>query len=96
MKRILFTAEDLARTRWATTIGVAGETFDSVKLLKDRDTSLTFRRLHVSVRGRLGEQPGPLAALIPKRGPLIDAMSLMGDTASIDEAVGNFMAAPVP
>ncbi|MGQ4389161.1 ArsR/SmtB family transcription factor [Streptomyces sp. SAS_270] len=94
MKRIHFTAEDLARTRVATTIGVAAETFDSVKLLKDRDTSLAFRRWHVSVRGRLGGQAGPLAALMPLRGPLVDAMSLMGDTASIDEAVDNLMAAP--
>ena len=94
VKRIHFTAEDLARTRVARTIGVAAETFDSVKLLKDRDTSLAFRRWHASVRGRLGEQAGPLAALLPKRGPLIDALSPMGDTASIDEAVDNFMAAP--
>ncbi|MGW1563443.1 ArsR/SmtB family transcription factor [Streptomyces sp. NPDC002144] len=94
MKRIHFTAEDLARTRVATTIGVAAETIDTVKLLKDRDASLTFRRWHLSVRGRLGQQAGPLAALMPARGPLIDATSLMGDTASIDEAVENLMAAP--
>ncbi|OPG09032.1 transcriptional regulator [Streptomyces sp. GKU 895] len=94
MKRIHFTAEDLARTRVATTIGVAAETFDTVKLLKDRDASLVFRRWHLSVRGRVGQQAGPLAALMPMRGPLIDATSLMGDTASIDEAVDNLMAAP--
>lgn len=94
MKRIHFTADDLARTRVATTIGVAAETIDTVKLLKDRDTSLAFRRWHISVRGRLGQQVGPLAALLPARGPLVDATSLMGDTASIDEAVDNLMAAP--
>ncbi|MFC8350150.1 ArsR/SmtB family transcription factor [Streptomyces sp. NPDC057280] len=94
MKRIHFTAEDLARTRVATTIGVAAETFDTVKLLKDRNASLVFRRWHLSVRGRVGQQAGPLAALVPMRGPLIDATSLMGDTASIDEAVDNLMAAP--
>jgi len=94
VKRIHFTAEDLARTRVATTIGVAAETFDTVKLLKDRDASLAFRRWHLSVRGRVGHQAGPLAALMPTRGPLIDATSLMGDTASIDEAVDNLMAAP--
>ncbi|MEV7739516.1 winged helix-turn-helix domain-containing protein [Streptomyces sp. NPDC088921] len=94
MKRIHFTAEDLARTRVATTIGVAAETIDTVKLLKDRDASLAFRRWHISVRGRLGQQASPFAALMPKQGPLIDATSLMGDTASIDEAVDNLMAAP--
>ncbi|MFJ2771116.1 ArsR/SmtB family transcription factor [Streptomyces sp. NPDC087300] len=94
MKRIHFTAEDLARTRVATTIGLAAETFDSVQLLRNRDSSAAFRRWHVSVRGRLGEQAGPLAALMPDRGPQLDAMSLMGDTASLDEAVDNLMAAP--
>lgn len=94
VKRIHFTAEDLARTRVATTIGVAAETFDSVRLLRDRDASPAFRRWQLSVRGRLGGQAGPVAALLPMRGPLLDAMSLMGDTASIDEAVDNFMAAP--
>lgn len=94
MKRIHFTAEDLARTRVATTIGVAAETFDSVKLLTDRDTDPAFRRWRVAVRGRLGEQAGPLAALTPQSGPLIDAMSLMGDTPSIEEAVTAWMAAP--
>ncbi|MBO4258230.1 ArsR/SmtB family transcription factor [Streptomyces griseorubiginosus] len=94
MKRIHFTAEDLARTRVATTIGVAAETIDTVKLLRDRDAGLAFRHWHLSVRGRLGQQAGALAALMPVRGPLIDATSLMGDTASIDEAVENLMAAP--
>ncbi|WP_369229500.1 ArsR/SmtB family transcription factor [Streptomyces sp. R21] len=94
MKRIHFTAEDLARTRVATTIGVAAETFDSVKLLKNRDAPLAFRPWHASVRGRLGGQAGPLAALMPLHGQLVDAMSLMGDTASVDEAVDNLMAAP--
>ncbi|MER5512154.1 hypothetical protein ABT052_43745 [Streptomyces sp. NPDC002766] len=63
MKRIHFTAEDLARTRVATTIGVTAETYDTVKLLKDRDAGLAFRRRQVSVRGRLGQQVGPLAAV---------------------------------
>ncbi|MFI8231195.1 ArsR/SmtB family transcription factor [Streptomyces sp. NPDC085900] len=96
MKRIHFTAEDLARTRVATTIGVAAETFDTVKLLKDRDASLAFRRWQVSVRGRLGEQAGPLAALMPSHGPLVDIASLAGHTASIDEAVDNLLTAPRP
>ncbi|MGW2231831.1 ArsR/SmtB family transcription factor [Streptomyces formicae] len=94
MKRIHFTAEDLARTRVATTIGVAAETFDTVRLLRSRGSSPAFRRWYVSVRGRVGEQAGPLAALTPHHGPLLDAMSLMGDTASVDEAVDHLMAAP--
>ncbi|MGW1208945.1 ArsR/SmtB family transcription factor [Streptomyces sp. NPDC002499] len=94
VKRIHFTAEDLARTRVAATIGVGAETLDSVRLLRDRDARPALRRWQVSVRGRLDEQVGPLSALTPMRGPRIDAMSLMGDTASVDETVDNLMGAP--
>ncbi|MDX3802219.1 helix-turn-helix domain-containing protein [Streptomyces sp. AK04-3B] len=64
-----------------------------MKLLKDRDVGLAFRRWHVSVRGRLGEQAGPLGALMPSRGSLVDMASLTGDTPSIDEAVDNLLTA---
>ncbi|WP_369164267.1 hypothetical protein [Streptomyces sp. AFD10] len=94
MKRVHFTAEDLARTRVAPTIGVAAETFDSVRMLRDRDAGPAFRGWQASLRGRLGEQAGPLAALMPTRGPLIDAMSLMGAAPSIDGAVDTWMGAP--
>ncbi|WP_308406171.1 helix-turn-helix domain-containing protein [Streptomyces panaciradicis] len=65
MKRVHFTAEDLARTRVATTIGVAAETFDTVKLLKDRDAAtVAFRRRQVSVRGRLPATASHHAAVL--------------------------------
>ena len=60
VKRTHFTADDLARTRAATTIGVAAETFDSVRLLRDRDAGLAFRRRQLSVRGRLDHLAGHL------------------------------------
>lgn len=94
MKRIHFTAEDLMRTRVTPTIGVAAETFDSVRMLMDRGGGLAFRRWQVAVRGRLGEQALPLAALMPSRGPLVDVVSLAGSSASIDEAVDRLLGAP--
>jgi DNA-binding transcriptional ArsR family regulator len=94
MKRIHFTGGDLARTRLATTIGVAAETFDSVKLLWDRDRTLAFHHWRTSVSGRLGEQARPLAALMPTGGPMVDVASLAGDTTCIEEAVDNVLAAP--
>ncbi|MEU8792787.1 helix-turn-helix domain-containing protein [Streptomyces sp. NPDC048643] len=94
MKRIHFTAEDLMRTRVAPTIGVAAETFDSVRMLMDRGGGLAFRRWQVAVRGRLGEQALPLAALMPSRGPLVDVVSLAGRSSSIDEAVEHLLGAP--
>lgn len=86
VKRIHFTGEDLARTRVATTNGVAAETFDSVKLLRDRDRSLGFHHWRTSVSGRLGEQARPLVALMPARGPMVDMASLAGDATCIAEA----------
>jgi hypothetical protein len=94
VERIHFTGVGLAWACVATAIGVVAETLHSVRLLKDRDVSPMFRRWRVAVRGRLGEQAGPLAALMPVRGPLVDATCLMGDAAFIDEVVGNLMAAP--
>ncbi|MGW6259817.1 ArsR/SmtB family transcription factor [Streptomyces sp. NPDC055085] len=94
MKRIHFTAEDLMRTRVAPTIGVAAETFDSVRMLMDRGGGPAFRRWQVAVRGRLREQALPLAALMPSRGPLVDVVSLAGRSASIDEAVEHLLGAP--
>ncbi|MEV7245998.1 transcriptional regulator [Streptomyces sp. NPDC093248] len=94
MKRIHFTAEDLARTRLATTLGAAAETFDSVRLLRERGLGLAFRPWQASVRGRLDGQAKPLSALMPERGPVIDMVSLAGDAPSIEEAVDNFLGAP--
>ncbi len=94
VKRIHFTPGDLARTRVSTTIGVAAETFDSLKLLKARTSSPAFRAWRSAVPGRLSEQTGPLSALMPARGSLVDLASLTGDTTSIDEAVDNLLTAP--
>ncbi|MFJ8863447.1 winged helix-turn-helix domain-containing protein [Streptomyces sp. NPDC102451] len=97
MKRIHFTAEDLARTRVVTTIGVAAETMDSVRRLRARDGGPAFQPWRASVSrqfdGRAGEQVRPLLALMPARGPQIDVASLTGDATCIDEAVDNLLAA---
>ncbi|MGW1315386.1 winged helix-turn-helix domain-containing protein [Streptomyces sp. NPDC002426] len=97
-KRIHFTAEDLARTRVVATIGVAAETMDGVRRLRERDGGLAFRSWRASVGaefdGRLGEQARPLLALMPASGPQIDVASLTGDVTCIDEAVDRLLAAP--
>ncbi|MFF3644531.1 winged helix-turn-helix domain-containing protein [Streptomyces sp. NPDC002564] len=97
-KRIHFTAEDLARTRVATTLGVAAETLDSIKRLRAGDSTPAFHRWRTAVgaesAGSLREQAGPLLALMPDRGPQIDMASLAGDATDIDEAVDHLLAAP--
>ncbi|MFE9046469.1 ArsR/SmtB family transcription factor [Streptomyces sp. NPDC012421] len=97
-KRIHFTAEDLARTRVTTTLGVAAETLDGIKRLREGRNTPAFHRWRTSVGrelgGRLPEQAGPLLALMPAHGPQIDVASLAGHTTCIDEAVDNLLAAP--
>ncbi|WP_306338937.1 helix-turn-helix domain-containing protein [Streptomyces sp. KL118A] len=97
-KRIHFTAEDLARTRVTTTLGVAAETLDGIKRLRQDAGTPAFRRWRTSVGrargGRLREQAGPLLALMPPQGPQIDVASLAGHATCIDEAVDNLLAAP--
>ncbi|WP_069173674.1 ArsR/SmtB family transcription factor [Streptomyces griseus] len=97
-KRIHFTADDLARIRVTTTLGVAAETLDGIKRLREDGGTPAFHRWRASVGrelgGRLREQAGPLLALMPAHGPQIDVASLAGDTTCIDEAVDNLLAAP--
>lgn len=96
-KRIHFTAEDLARTRVRTTLGVAAETLDGVKRLRERGGTPAVRSWRTAVTNELGgplrEQAAPLLALMPAHGPQIDIATLTGDTTCIDEAVDNLLAA---
>lgn len=96
-KRIHFTAEDLARTRVTTTLGVAAETLDGVKRLRERDKAPAFRGWRTSVTsgwgGPLREEAAPLLALMPAHGPQIDIATLTGDATCIEEAVDNLLAA---
>ncbi|WP_055701248.1 MULTISPECIES: ArsR/SmtB family transcription factor [Streptomyces] len=94
MKRIHFTSEDIARTRLGPTIGVAAETLDSLKLLKDRHSRGAFSLWRASLGNRPVGRIGPLAALMPAQGPSFDVASLAGNSASIEEAVETLLAAP--
>ncbi|MEV2253770.1 winged helix-turn-helix domain-containing protein [Streptomyces sp. NPDC050147] len=94
MKRIHFTAQDIARTRLGSTIGAAAETLDSLKLLKERDIRRAFGPWRASLGNRLADRLGPLTALMPAHGPAVDVVSLAGDSASIEEAVQTLVAAP--
>ncbi|MGW7051171.1 ArsR/SmtB family transcription factor [Streptomyces sp. NPDC054887] len=94
MLRIHFTAEDLARTRVASTIGAAAETYYSLEMLCRRSLPLPFQRWRATVADRLGEDTGPLTALIPARGPGLDLLALAGDSPDIDHAVEALLRAP--
>jgi hypothetical protein len=92
--RIHFTAEDLARTRVASTIGAAAETYYSLEMLCRRSLPLPFQRWRATVAGRLGEDAGPLTTLLPGRGPGLDLLALAGDSPDIDHAVEALLRAP--
>ncbi|RUP66649.1 Helix-turn-helix protein [Streptomyces sp. NP10] len=96
-KRIHFTAEDLARTRVKSTLGVAAETLDGVKRLREGDRSPAFRGWRTSVTSGWGgpfrEEAAPLLALMPAHGPQIDIATLAGDAMCIDEAVDHLLGA---
>ncbi|MEU4261861.1 ArsR/SmtB family transcription factor [Streptomyces argenteolus] len=94
--RIHFTAEDLARTRVATTIGVAAEVYYSLELLTENQELSNFRSWRSAVAGRMGADTRPLTSLVPLRGPGLDLLALMGDVPSLDHAVDNLLHAPVP
>jgi len=55
--RIHFTAQDLARTRVATTIGVAAETYYSLELLRERRDAPRFGHWRAAVAPRMGRRP---------------------------------------
>lgn len=94
MLRIHFTAEDLARTRVAATIGVAAEVYYSLELLREKRQLPHFRSWRSAVAGRMGAETRPLTSLIPVRGPGLDLLALMGDAPSLDHAVDNLLHVP--
>ncbi|WP_327302301.1 winged helix-turn-helix domain-containing protein [Streptomyces sp. NBC_01298] len=94
MLRIYFTAEDLARTRVAVTIGAASETMYGLRLLRDcAAAALPFRPWREAVRGRLGQRARPVTSLLALDGPDVDLTVLMGDTPSVEEGIDNLLRA---
>ncbi|WP_327714070.1 winged helix-turn-helix domain-containing protein [Streptomyces sp. NBC_00490] len=93
--RIHFTAQDLARTRVAATIGVAAEVYYSLELLGENRELPHFRAWRSAVAGRMGADTRPLTSLVPVRGPGLDLLALMGDVPCVDHAVDNLLHAPV-
>jgi len=93
--RVHFTAEDLARTRVAASIGVAAEVYYSLELLRGDRVPTHLLTWRSAVAGRLGADTLPLTSLVPTRGPGLDLLALTGDVPSLDHAVDNLLHAPV-
>ncbi|WP_329201021.1 MULTISPECIES: winged helix-turn-helix domain-containing protein [unclassified Streptomyces] len=94
MLRIHFTADDLVRTRVATTIGAAAETYYSLEMLNRRSLPAPFHHWRARVAGRLPQAARPLTVLLPDRGPGLDLLALAGDSPDVDQAVDALLRAP--
>lgn len=92
--RIHFTADDLVRTRVATTIGAAAETYYSLEMLNRRSLPAPFHHWRARVAGRLPQAARPLTVLLPDRGPGLDLLALAGDSPDVDQAVDALLRAP--
>ncbi|MCX5210331.1 winged helix-turn-helix domain-containing protein [Kitasatospora sp. NBC_00240] len=88
MLRIHFTADDLARTRVAGTVGAAAETGHALDQLLCRAGPVAFRpwrrQLSRQLGGRLRDVLGPLVSLVPGPGQLLDLTALAGSGPSIE------------
>ncbi|MER5728294.1 winged helix-turn-helix domain-containing protein [Streptomyces sp. NPDC002138] len=94
MLRIHFTADDLARTRVASTIGAAAETYYSLEMLGRRSLAAPFQPWRAKVTGRLSQDARPLTVLMPDHGPGLDLLTLAGDSPDIGEAADTLLRAP--
>lgn len=92
--RIHFTADDLARTRVAATIGAAAETYYSLELLGRRCLAVPFVPWRAQVVDQLPQEAKPLTVLMPARGPGIDLLALALDSPDIDEAIDSLLRVP--
>lgn len=92
--RLHFTADDLARTQVATTIGAAAETYYSLEMLSRGSLAGPFWHWRAKVAGRLPQDAKPLTVLMPDHGPGLDLLALAGDSSDIDQAVETLLRAP--
>jgi DNA-binding transcriptional ArsR family regulator len=91
--RIHFTADDLARTRVAPTLGPLAETLLAARLLQHGDQRGPFQGWRGQVQRRLPPATGLLAPLF---GPtaLLDLFTITGRAGCLDEGLDALLAAP--
>ncbi|MFC9330237.1 ArsR/SmtB family transcription factor [Kitasatospora sp. NPDC057015] len=97
MLRIHFTADDLARTRVAGTVGAAAETGHALDQLLCRVSPVAFRpwrrQLSGQFGGRLREALGPMVSLVPGPGQALDLSALAGSAPSIEAGAEHLLSA---
>lgn len=94
MLRIHFTAEDLARTRPATTFGPFAETLFSVQAAQRQGDEALFGAWRRHTQRSLSQAARSLAALFPPQVWTLDLITLVGQETTIDAALETLMAAP--
>ncbi|MFJ1754408.1 ArsR/SmtB family transcription factor [Kitasatospora sp. NPDC088134] len=82
--RIHFTAQDLARVRVAPTAGPLAEAFHGLEVLAHCGNALPFRPWRAKLPGRLDDACRPLRSLLPRSGPSLDLIGLVGTDPSAE------------
>jgi DNA-binding transcriptional ArsR family regulator len=91
--RIHFTAQDLARTRVAPTLGPLAETLFATRLLH-RDEPDLFHGWRQQARRHTAPHPSLLDALYGGNGYLLDLFTIVGRVGCLDEGLDALLAAP--
>ncbi|MFD1935007.1 MULTISPECIES: ArsR/SmtB family transcription factor [Nonomuraea] len=94
MLRIHFTAEDLARTRVATSPWPFAEALFATRLLSRRDGRGIFDGWRRLVRRRLSPHTRLLGQLYPGQGPVLDLFTVVGPNSSLEASVERLLSAP--
>ncbi|MFI6744146.1 ArsR/SmtB family transcription factor [Nonomuraea sp. NPDC050451] len=94
MRRIHFTADDLARVRVAPTLGPMAETLFSLYALRGRVAETMFGGWRRRVREALDSRFAVLAAITPARPPSFDMAFLAGQGRDLAESAETFLASP--
>ncbi len=90
--RIHFTAEDMARTRVASTLGPLAETMFGLWMIRRYGTKVRLSPWHERAVRNLTPEMRPLLALLPADALGVDLWSLTGEAATFEQGIDALMA----
>jgi DNA-binding transcriptional ArsR family regulator len=96
MIRLVLSAADLMRIRVGPPASPFDETMRAAALVRERSGSLVFGAWQRNLKGRLGPDLRPLAAICPAGHPGLDLSTLVGRVDTVEEGVERFLAAGPP
>jgi DNA-binding transcriptional ArsR family regulator len=91
VRRIHFTADDLARLRLLPTVGPLAEAVLSLKLLRGRP-SVMFDGWRAAIRRAPGLRHDVLGAIFPAKDPMLDLVTLARPAATLEQSAESLLA----